>query len=280
MGVPDNDMQLGGPHRRSRLVPVWANPALLSAYSLSSPSDYQRVLKRLAARDPLLVHMMEKAVRRLVHTRGAAATSLSHITADPAAPEPQLMGLRLTACWWQEEGAAAAASAIIVQHGAQVQSAELVPRVLRDFFTLNLLPTVVTIATFQGQVRSSGAGALKHCRPLGGGAALCTNRRFWHCCVTHDAGAVPKCLVARLLWRLQPHSPARSWRGRHQAGPAAAATRPRRQEPTQVRGCCRAQHQPLSGTHAHTCATKPCPPAAAARRAAGNSSAWTPTSWR
>lgn len=90
---------------KRRLVPVWCNAAACAAYALSDAHDFVRILQRLAARDPLLVYVLQKAVNAIVSAAPSARQQASalHVTADPVATIPSLLGLRVTGIWWQAE---------------------------------------------------------------------------------------------------------------------------------------------------------------------------------
>ncbi|KAL6750758.1 hypothetical protein V8C86DRAFT_780849 [Haematococcus lacustris] len=170
---------------KNRLLPVWANSQALAHYGLGSASEYSRILQRLSMRDPLLVYVLQKVLQALSSSRHAV--SKLHVTADPVAAEPELLGLRITGCWWHdtgsETGGRAAASAappagqrgvsflvpvamqepaVIIQHGVPCNTEEVVPRILRDYFTLSLLPVIVTVSTFGGQVLYQNASSLAY----------------------------------------------------------------------------------------------------------------------
>lgn len=91
------------PDGARRLLPVWCNTALMKAYQISSAAAYSKTLQKLASRDPLLVYVLQKAVNALGANRRPRPPTL-HVTADPAASSPELLGLRITACWWQGSG--------------------------------------------------------------------------------------------------------------------------------------------------------------------------------
>jgi hypothetical protein len=91
------------PNGARRLVPVWCNTALMETYKISSVAAYSKTLQKLASRDPLLVYVLQKAVNALGNNRRPRPPTL-HVTADPAASNPELLGLRITACWWQGAG--------------------------------------------------------------------------------------------------------------------------------------------------------------------------------
>lgn len=142
---------------KRRLVPVWSNGALRDYFQISTTQHYTQVLQRLAARDPLLVYVLQKAVRNLRHVGSVSGdnnshTTIRHITSDPMSNKPALHGITVSVCCWIEPEEGIFDAALIVQHNMPFAETDLVPRVLRDYCTLSQLPYVVTVVTFVGKV--------------------------------------------------------------------------------------------------------------------------------
>ena len=66
--------------------------------------------------------------------------------------------------------------AVLLQHGVPYDAAEVVPRVLRDYCTLSVLPTIVTVVTFEGRVGAEKVHMCAHIYTMQLGKRVVTPR--------------------------------------------------------------------------------------------------------
>lgn len=212
------EASLDGSNKR-KLQPVWCNRPCMSCFSLQHASQFARVLQRLAARDPLLVYVLQKVVNQVTGSARAPPSTL-HITAgrhvhdmpaswhasapeshpssvsatqylsdttvfcracaDPQSPIPKLVGLRLTGIWWMEDDSTSLLEpALMLQIGVPYDASEVVPRVLRDYCTLSVLPTIVTVRgapAMKTQPRMHAGVARLAQQPCAVGVLVCCQR--------------------------------------------------------------------------------------------------------